>query len=52
MRSAIHQKWGKFSVQEIAAPKDKDDLVAQVQTKHDKTQARRDIDAFANGWQL
>jgi uncharacterized protein YjbJ (UPF0337 family) len=54
MRGEIQQKWGKFSAQEIAALKDKDDLVAQVQTKYslDKTQAQRDVDAFARGRQL
>ena len=50
----IEQKWGKFSAQEIIALKDKDDLVAQVQTKYwlDRAQAQRDVDAFANGRQL
>jgi hypothetical protein len=54
MRSEIQQKWGKFSTQEISALKDKDDLVSQVQAKYalDKTQAQRDVDAFANGRQL
>jgi hypothetical protein len=66
MRGEIQQKWGKFSTQEIAALKSKfstqeiaalkskDDLVAQVQTKYalDKSQAQRDVDAFAKGRQL
>ena len=54
MRSEIQVKWGKFSSQEIAALKNKDDLVAQVQTKYqlDKAQAQRDVDAFAKGRQL
>ena len=54
MRGEIQQKWGKFSAQEITSLKDKDDLVAQVQTKYslDKTQAQRDVDAFAKGRQL
>jgi hypothetical protein len=54
MRGEIQQKWGKFSAQEIAALKDKDDLVAQVQAKYvvDKAQAQRDVDAFAKGRQL
>ncbi len=54
MRGEIQQKWGKFSAQEIAALKDRDDLVVQVQTKYslDKTQAQRDVDAFARGRQL
>jgi hypothetical protein len=49
MRSEIQQKWGKFSSQEIAAFRDTDDLVAQVQAKYslDRTQAQRDVDAFA-----
>lgn len=54
MRSEIQAKWGKFSAQEIAALKSKDDLVAQVQAKYslDKPQAQRDVDAFAHGRQL
>jgi hypothetical protein len=54
MRGEIQKKWGKFSAQEIAALKDKDDLVTQVQAKYtlDKSQAQRDVDAFAKGWQL
>jgi len=54
MRGEIEQKWGKFSAQEIIALKDKDDLVAQVQTKYwlDRAQAQRDVDAFVNGRQL
>jgi hypothetical protein len=54
MRGEVQQKWGKFSAQEIAALKDRDDLVTQVQAKYslDKTQAQRDVDAFARGRQL
>ena len=54
MRGEIEQKWGKFSAEEIAALKNRDDLVAQVQTKYslDKTQAQREVDAFAKGRQL
>jgi hypothetical protein len=54
MRGEIQTKWGRFSAQEIAALKDKHDLVAQVQTKYqlDKTQAQNDVDAFAKGRQL
>jgi hypothetical protein len=54
MRSEIQKKWGKFSAPEIAALKDKDDLVTQVQAKYalDKSQAQRDVDAFAKGRQL
>ncbi len=54
MRSEIQAKWGKFSTQEIAALKTKDDLVAQVQSKYslEKAQAERDVDTFAKGRQL
>lgn len=54
MRSEIAAKWTKFSATEIEALKDKDELVAHVQTKYslDKTQAQRDVDAFAKGRQL
>jgi hypothetical protein len=54
MRGEIQQKWGRFNAQEIAALKDKDDLVAQVQTKYqlDKGKAQSDVDAFAKGRQL
>ena len=43
MRGEIQTKWGRFSAQEIAALKDKHDLVAQVQTKYqlDKNFRRR-----------
>ena len=51
MRPEIAAKWGKFSTQEITDLKDKDDLVAQVQTKYgiEKAQAQRDVDTFAMG---
>ena len=54
MRSEIQVRWGKFSSREIAALKDKDQLVVQVQTKYalDKAQAQKDVDAFAKGRQL
>lgn len=54
MRNDIAQKWGKLSAGEIANLKDKDDLVAQVQSKYglDKAQAQKDVDAFANGREL
>jgi hypothetical protein len=54
MRDEIQQKWGKFSAQEITALKDRDDLVAGLQAKYqlEKTQAQRDVDAFAKGRQL
>jgi hypothetical protein len=54
MRSEIQVRWGKFSSQEIAALKNRDELVAQVQTKYalDKAQAQKDVDAFAKGRQL
>jgi hypothetical protein len=53
-RGEIEQKWGRFSADEIAALKDKNDLVALVQAKYqlDKTKAQTDVDAFANGRQL
>ena len=51
MRGEIAQRWGKFSAAEIAALKDKDDLVAHVQTKYgfDKPKAQSEVDAFAKG---
>ena len=54
MRAEIQQKWGKFDAQEIAALKDRDDLVAGLQAKYqlERTQAQRDVDAFAKGRQL
>jgi hypothetical protein len=54
MRSEIGSKWSKFSAAEIAAIKDKDDLVTQVQARYslDRAQAQRDVDAFAKGRQL
>jgi hypothetical protein len=54
MRAEIAQKWSKFTDQEVTALKNKDDLVSQVQSKYqlDKTQAQKDVDAFAKGRQL
>lgn len=54
MRAEIVQKWSKFTDQEVTALKSKDDLVSQVQSKYqlDKTQAQKDVDAFAKGRQL
>ena len=45
---------GKFKSQEIAALKNNDDLVTQVQTRYalDRPQAQKDVDAFAKGRQL
>lgn len=53
-RSDIAKQWGKFTAAEIAGLKDRDDLIAQVQSKYglDKAQAQKDVDAFANGRQL
>lgn len=54
MRGEISAKWNKFTATDVAALKDKDDLISQVQTRYnlDKAQAQRDVDAFANGRQL
>ena len=54
MRGEIVRRWGKFSDQEIADLKDKDDLVARVQVKYqlERSKAQRDVDAFAKGRQL
>jgi hypothetical protein len=54
MRSEIQVRWGKFKSQEIAALKNNDDLVTQVQTRYalDRPQAQKDVDAFAKGRQL
>jgi hypothetical protein len=54
MRSEIQKQWSKFTYEEITALKNKDDLVAKVQTKYalDKAQAQKDVDAFARGRQL
>jgi len=50
----IQKQWSKFTYAEVSALKSKDELVAQVQTKYalDKTQAQKDVDAFAKGRQL
>lgn len=54
MRGEIAAKWGKLTSQEIVALKDKDDLVTHVQSKYqiERSQAQRDVDAFAKGRQL
>jgi hypothetical protein len=51
MRGEIEQQWGKFSAQEITGLKEKDDLVAQVQTKYslDRAQAQRDVERSPRG---
>ncbi len=50
----ISAKWGKFSEQDLAALKGKDDLVTQVVAKYglDKGQAQRDVDALLKGRQI
>jgi uncharacterized protein YjbJ (UPF0337 family) len=47
----IHGKWAKFSDNELAALKGKDDLVSQLQSKYslDKVQAQKDVDALLKG---
>jgi hypothetical protein len=54
MRSEIGQKWNKCSAADIAGLKTKDDLVTLVQSKYslERSQAQRDVDAFAKGRQL
>jgi hypothetical protein len=54
MRGEVQKQWSKFTYEEVSALKNKDDLVAKVQTKYalDKTQAQKDVDAFAKGRQL
>ena len=49
--SEIHGKWAKFSENELAALKGKDDLVSQLQSKYslDKAQAQKDVDALLKG---
>jgi uncharacterized protein YjbJ (UPF0337 family) len=44
-------KWGKFSENELAALKSRDDLVSKVQSKYslDKGQAEKDVDALLKG---
>jgi uncharacterized protein YjbJ (UPF0337 family) len=47
----LRAKRGKFSEQDLAALKGKDDLVSQVQTRYglSKEQALRDVDALLKG---
>jgi predicted site-specific integrase-resolvase len=54
MRGEIQKQWSKFTYAEVSALKNRDDLVAQVETKYalDKPQAQKDVDAFAKGRQL
>ncbi len=54
MRSEIAAKWDKFTSSEVAALKNTDDLVAQVQSKYslDKAKAQSDVEAFAKGRSL
>jgi hypothetical protein len=50
----ISAKWGKFSEQDLAALKGKDDLVSQVVAKYsiEKGQAQSDVDTLLNGRQI
>lgn len=50
----VAAKWGKFSEQDLAALKGKDDLVTQIVAKYsiEKGQAQRDVDALLNGRQI
>lgn len=47
----IQAKWGKFSDQDLAALKSKEDLVSQVTSRYklDQVQAQKDVDALLNG---
>lgn len=51
MRGEIASRWDKFTADEIAAIKDKDDLIAKVQSKYalERAQALTEVDAFAKG---
>jgi uncharacterized protein YjbJ (UPF0337 family) len=54
MRGEIQKQWSKFTYAEVSALKNKDELVAQVQSKYglDMVQAQKAVDAFARGRQL
>lgn len=54
MRSEIIARWSKFTESDVSALKNTDELVSQVQSKYslDKTQAQKDVDAFAKGRSL
>lgn len=54
MRTAIVQKWSKFTHQDVSALKNEGDFVTQVQFKYqlDRLQAQKDVDAFFRGRQL
>jgi hypothetical protein len=54
MRSEIAHRWAKFTAAEVTALKDKDDLIAQVQSKYsiERAQALTEVDAFAKGRSL
>lgn len=51
MRSEIALKWDKLSSAEIAALKNNDDLIAQVQSKYslDRAKAQSEVESFAKG---
>jgi hypothetical protein len=50
----IGAKWSKLSEQDLAAFKNKDDVVTQVVAKYglEKAQAQRDVDTVMNGHQI
>jgi hypothetical protein len=50
----IKAKWDKFSEQELASLKSRDDLVTQVVAKYgfERPQAQRDVDALLKGREI
>lgn len=50
----IHAKWTKFSEQDLAGLKGKEDLVTQIVSKYgqDKAVVQRDVDTLLKGRQI
>jgi hypothetical protein len=50
----IHEKWKRFSEEEVASFKDNDELLSRVVAKYglDKSEVQRDVDSFMIGRQI
>ena len=51
MNKDIHERWNRFSTQDVSAIKNVDELVQKVSSKYgqDKTNARIEVDALLKG---
>jgi hypothetical protein len=54
VRREVAAKWSRFSVQDLSALKDRDDLVREVAARYgiEKGEAQRDVDSVLQGRQI